>query len=106
MSIHQVKKIVLDYTEALKDHAVKFDDVMLFGSYAKGKAGKESDIDVAVIVPDRGNEKKYFAIKVRLWNIAAQVDDRLEPVLLDRKDFRSRSTSLANAVQEHGISFL
>lgn len=39
--------------------------VMMFGSYSKGYANPDSDIDVAVIVPTYGGSK--FELSKKLW---------------------------------------
>ena len=45
--------------------------VMMFGSYSKGYANPDSDIDVAVIVPTYGNRK--LEISKLLWHDVDQV---------------------------------
>lgn len=54
--------------------------VMMFGSYSKGYANPDSDIDVAVIVPTYGNRK--FEISASLWHDTREVSFLIEPVLL------------------------
>ena len=54
--------------------------VILFGSYSKGYATPDSDIDVAVIVPSYGDRK--FEISKGLWRDTRQVSFLIEPVLL------------------------
>lgn len=56
-------------------------DVYLFGSYSKGTATKDSDIDVAIVVPDfKGNR---YAMLPKLWRATTSVSTLIEPVLLD-----------------------
>ena len=50
MSTNEVKKVVRNYAKVLKANGFSFSNIYLFGSYASGKAGRDSDIDVAVIV--------------------------------------------------------
>ncbi len=52
--------------------------IILFGSYAKGRATTESDIDVGVVVnlPDHASR---IDITARLFHFASQVDTRIEP---------------------------
>ena len=59
--------------------------VMMFGSYSKGYANPDSDIDVAVIVPTCGGKK--FEISKGLWRDVDKVSFLIEPVLMaeDRK---------------------
>ena len=54
--------------------------VMMFGSYSKGYANPDSDIDVAVIVPTYGNSK--LEISKLLWHDVDQVSFLIEPVLI------------------------
>lgn len=54
--------------------------VMMFGSYSKGYANPDSDIDVAVIVPTYGDKK--FEISKNLWHDVREVSFLIEPVLM------------------------
>ncbi len=54
--------------------------VMMFGSYSKGYATPDSDIDVAVIVPTYGDRK--FEISKLLWRDVDKVSLLIEPVLM------------------------
>jgi len=72
--------------------------LILFGSWAKGTARAESDIDVAVVV--NGIEGDFFSTRPLLWKVRRQVDDRIEPILLDE----SRDDSgFLHEIMEHGI---
>ena len=64
-------------------HAVP--KVYMYGSYAKGYANPDSDIDVAVIVPTYGGRK--FEVSKGLWRDVRDVSFLIEPVLMaeDRK---------------------
>lgn len=54
--------------------------VMMFGSYSKGYANPDSDIDVAVIVPTYGDKK--IEISKNLWHDVREVSFLIEPVLM------------------------
>ena len=54
--------------------------VFMFGSYSKGYANPDSDIDVAVIVPSYGDQK--LEISKNLWRDVRQVSFLIEPVLM------------------------
>jgi predicted nucleotidyltransferase len=54
--------------------------VMMFGSYSKGYANPDSDIDVAVIVPTYGGSK--FELSKKLWRDVREVSFLIEPVLM------------------------
>ena len=59
-----------------------FDQMVLFGSYAKGNNREDSDIDVAIIVDKI--EGDYFSTRPLLWKLRREVDDRIEPIILDK----------------------
>ena len=54
--------------------------VMMFGSYSKGYANPDSDIDVAVIVPTYGGRK--MEISKLLWHDVDKVSLLIEPILM------------------------
>ena len=54
--------------------------VMMFGSYSKGYANADSDIDVAVIVPTYGDRKHEMSMG--LWRDVRSVSFLIEPVLM------------------------
>ena len=55
--------------------------VYLFGSYSKGNANKDSDIDVAVVIPELKGD--WFTIVPELWSATRSVRTLIEPVLLE-----------------------
>lgn len=73
-----VKKLVL-YKLLVSEH-LDVDKVILFGSYAKGTAGDDSDIDVAIVV--NSVQGDFFSYAPLLWKLRKQIDERIEPVLL------------------------
>ncbi|MBQ6068582.1 MAG: nucleotidyltransferase domain-containing protein [Bacteroidales bacterium] len=54
--------------------------VYMFGSYSKGYARPESDIDVAVVVPSIGDN--WFEWSKKLWHNTRSVSTLIEPVLM------------------------
>jgi predicted nucleotidyltransferase len=77
--------LVHRYKEVIRPRFDVEPKVMMFGSYSKGYANPDSDIDVAVIVPTYGNRK--FEISKQLWHDVDEVSFLIEPVLMaeDRK---------------------
>jgi predicted nucleotidyltransferase len=70
----QFRLLVKDYFQLEK--------VYLFGSYAKNTQREDSDIDVAIIVNHL--EGDFFAVNPLLWKLRRQVDDRIEPILIEK----------------------
>lgn len=58
------------------------DKMVLFGSYAKGNQKDDSDIDVAIIV--NSIEQDYFSYAPLLWKLRREIDDRIEPILIEK----------------------
>jgi predicted nucleotidyltransferase len=77
--------------------ALSPDAIVLFGSYAKGTATEDSDIDIAVIVDDFKGDRLEASAK--LCNLTWGIDTRIEPILLDKAKARS---SFVNEVLRTG----
>jgi len=58
--------------------------VVLYGSHAKGTAGQNSDIDIAVVVDKFDGD--YLKTSADLFNLVRTVNKRIEPVLLCREN--------------------
>ena len=76
-----IRKLI-QYKHLLSQY-MSFDKMMLFGSYARGTQREDSDVDVAIIVDEMQGD--YFSTRPLLWRIRREVDDRIEPVLLETK---------------------
>ncbi len=70
--------IVRRFLNKLKETGMSVIVAYLYGSYAKGRQHKWSDIDVAVISSEFDDDR--FDERVRLTMIASEIDDRIEPV--------------------------
>ena len=69
--------------------------VYLFGSYAKGTADSDSDIDLAVIVEKI--EGDILEPRVKLVELTHLVDIRIDPILLE--EARNRSGFIETVVR-------
>jgi predicted nucleotidyltransferase len=85
------------YKLLLNDY-FQLENVYLFGSYAKNTNREDSDIDVAIVV--NHIEGDYFSVNPLLWKLRRQIDDRIEPILIE-KDFDD-ANFLAD-IQKFGI---
>lgn len=72
----------------------------IFGSYAKGTANDNSDIDICVVSPVFG--KDYFAEMIELRKIALEIDSRIEPVPFSHQDLEDKYYTLAAEVRKFG----
>jgi predicted nucleotidyltransferase len=78
--------IVKRYVDVVKKEFSPY-AVVLFGSYAKGSANDDSDIDVGVIF--NGFTGDWIKTSSRLWNLAYDISWDIEPHLLDTTQDKS-----------------
>lgn len=71
---------VKQYAEVVRQH---FDvtKIILYGSYARGTARKDSDIDVAVVLDHL--DAKVLQTETALFRLRRGIDTRIEPIVLD-----------------------
>ena len=72
-SVRRYKQLVLDNLGQAR--------VYLFGSYSKGTARQDSDIDVGVVVPKV--EDDFLKTSSMLWMLTWNVNTLIEPVLIE-----------------------
>ncbi|MDD5092584.1 MAG: nucleotidyltransferase domain-containing protein [Candidatus Wallbacteria bacterium] len=73
----QVRSIAGEFfRKALEVYPVK--KVLLYGSYAKGTATEDSDLDLGVVL-DMADHKLRIDISTGLFSIARKIDIRIEP---------------------------
>lgn len=104
MSKVEVKKIVKKYAERLKEKKYPFSAVYLFGSYAKNKAHKWSDIDVAIV--SNKLKKDWNKNEDILWKYTIGVDSRIEPVGFTIKDFQNERDPMVYEIKKTGIKIV
>jgi predicted nucleotidyltransferase len=80
LSRDEALALVRQYKRIISPRFAVEPKVMMFGSYSKGYANPESDIDVAVIVPTYGENK--FEMSKGLWRDVRKVSFLIEPVLM------------------------
>ena len=104
MSKVNAKKIVKKYAEKLREKKYPFSAIYLFGSYAKGKAHKWSDIDIAVI-SDKLKRNKDENENL-LWHIRREVDSMIEPHGFTVKDFQDNNDPMVYEIKKTGIKVI
>ncbi len=82
----KVVEIAQEYAKKVVD-SMSVRMVVLYGSHVSGRAHKDSDIDIAVIVDEfRGD---YLKASAKLFSLVRGISTRIEPVLLSRKNDKS-----------------
>ena len=94
----EVIKKLKKYKKLLSQY-MDFDELILYGSYAKGTARDDSDVDVAIVVKTLSGD--YFSTRPLLWKIRREVDDRIEPVLIEKAHDES---GFLSEIMKNGIA--
>jgi predicted nucleotidyltransferase len=101
MQKSQAKKIVEKYAQALKKNKFSFSEIYIFGSYARGRPRKWSDIDVAVVSDKlKKNRDKNENL---LWHTCIEVDSMIEPIGFTPEEFNNAVDPMAHEVKTNGI---
>jgi len=87
------------YIEEVKKH-YHVNYVFLFGSFAKGNAHEDSDIDVAIISQDLQGE---WEETLGFMKFRRNIDVRIEPHPITIEDYETNATSLVHEIKQHGI---
>ena len=61
--------------------------IILYGSYSRDAARKDSDIDVAVVLDSV--DEDFLTCEARLFRLRRELDVRIEPVLLEESTDKS-----------------
>jgi predicted nucleotidyltransferase len=96
----QVQRIISQYLALLKEHGFHIQDAILFGSYARGSAGQESDIDLALVSNEFEGIRFIDKNKIRQLTISTSLD--LEVLPFNPKDF-TPSDPLVREILDTGI---
>lgn len=98
MNIREAKKVADQYSKLVGQH-YDTEKIILFGSYAKGNAQPESDIDIAVIMNYAEND--WLKISSFLHRLKTSIDMRIEPILLSPHQDVS---GFLEEINKHGIN--
>lgn len=79
---------IKDYINTVAKSFPNLEKAILFGSFAKDKANKDSDIDIALVFDGLKDENR-FDTQVQLIMMASEFDLRIEPHPINNSDFYS-----------------
>lgn len=89
------------FKKRLRREGISAVRIVVFGSYAKGTAHRDSDIDIAVVVPSPITISERKRLKNVPW-IAKQINVKLEPHIMYEADFQNRWLSLPAEIKKFG----
>jgi len=87
-----VVRVVKKYLQAVSNHGIPVKAGVVFGSSATGKMNKWSDIDLLVVSARFDKKFKRSDIDM-LWHIAADIDNRIEPIAVGERQFEEETAS-------------
>src|SRR3989338_3676947 len=97
----KVRAGIQRYIDILKKEHIPLERVILFGSYAKGRQHRWSDVDLCIVSPYFKNS--FNALQL-LWSMRPLDSTvRIEPVGFHPKDFSDRYDSLIHEIRSTGI---
>ena len=83
--IDRVKSIIKKYINTVQKNNILVEKTYLFGSYARGTASEDSDIDIAIISKDFKGDRFYD--RRRIVPLRRNIDRRIEPIPYRPNDF-------------------
>lgn len=81
-----ILKKIRAYLNVLNEHDLHFESAWLFGAFAEDRAFEDSDIDIAMVMPDVKN--KFFK-ELELTKYRREIDSRIEPHIINAFDFNT-----------------
>src|SRR3990172_3096495 len=84
MDKEKVIERVKQYSDLVRQN-FRVKKIILYGSYAKGSAKKDSDIDVVLSSID----EDFLMSESKLFRLRRNIDARIEPILLEEKNDKS-----------------
>ncbi len=103
MDFRRVKEIAIRFFQELRRNNLTPDLVVLFGSHAKGKPNKNSDIDIAVVSRKFGKDRSK---EITFLNkIAYQIDPSIEAIPINTFDYIAKETTspILNEIKKSGV---
>jgi predicted nucleotidyltransferase len=88
------------FLSQLKHAGIPITNAYLFGSYAKGTATKDSDIDICLLSPAFGKDPIAEMVKLRM--IAFPIDSRIEPIPFHTDDWNDTYSPLLSEIRKFG----
>jgi predicted nucleotidyltransferase len=96
-----IDNTIKQYVSRVATQTPDFFKAYIFGSFAEGREGPDSDIDIAFVLNNM-NDKDKFDLQVQLLLLASKFDTRIEPHPMSREDFMSNTPFVAE-IRRSGI---
>ncbi len=85
MDKEKARELVEEYAKIVIS-SMAVNKIILYGSYARGDFRKDSDIDVAVVVPRSSISRNILDDMAKLFKLRRSISTDIEPVLIIDED--------------------
>jgi hypothetical protein len=96
----KVITLVKRYIAELEKNKIPIKKAIIFGSYARGKAKTESDIDVALVSEVFSGDR--FEDRRKIIPLRREIDNRIEPIPFRPEDFENGGI-LVEEIRKTGV---
>ncbi|NOZ61889.1 MAG: nucleotidyltransferase domain-containing protein [Calditrichaeota bacterium] len=97
-----IKEIIFQYIENLQKQ-IRVERVILYGSYAEGRANEHSDIDLAIISPDINDENLIDYLQIITRAIPRKINIDIEPLIFSIEEYETASPlEFLGDIKKHG----
>lgn len=97
LKVLDIVKDVKRYIEELKKNGIPVQKVLLFGSWIRGSAKEESDVDIALISPVFSGDR--FQDRRRIVPLRRMINNNIEPLPFTPQDFKAGGILVDEIVQ-------
>ena len=91
MAPKKIRSVVKRFKKALREAGFPMARIVIYGSYARDEARKDSDIDICLI--SEAFKRNREAYRKEAVFIAFNVDSRIQVVVVDPEEFRTNKLS-------------
>ena len=96
----RLKNTAIRFSRAIENQGIPVAKVIIFGSYAKGIASRQSDIDLCIVSSEFGKDsvgELQFLLKQ-----SRKIDDRIEPIPVSAEEYKNTASPLIFEVKKFG----
>lgn len=92
---------IFGFDRLLRRSGINPEQIIVYGSYAKGSAKDYSDVDICVVSPRFDKNPEYYFQKI--WHLAGQLDSSLEPIPFTPQELNNKYSTLATEIKKYGV---
>lgn len=104
--IEEIRYLIAEVKEYLvSQYSGKIKKVIIYGSFARGKATDDSDIDVAIVVADELNNRELErSLEDLLFRIVEEKQELISVVILTESHFNGYNSPFILNTRKEGVN--